>query len=854
MRLLIDREYFDLLPAKSKCKILHDYPQQILLECLEIPQNLHLHSWRRVDNLPVIVNGIAVDLEDGKFEFGDYPRTLLKFIGPIDSLWLQTLKANDVRIIFICPSFGICAHVPRRLRRDNFAGLFPFLCSASPYLGLHCSRGIAHEQKKMRKGGLPADACDLVFFSREDRARISEKLKHQSIEILDTSNYKLRIRYQHSLTQLRDINGVKLVDYSRPSQLCANDDLNTVIARPTTTLNGSELRGQDQVIAVADTGLDSGTNDTSLHPDFQGRVKAILSLPLNKSWHEVAKDEDSDDGPADRHSGHGTHVAGLALGNGIRSNGLHQGVAPESQLVFQAIEQYVSIKNEYSDEIKSGYYLSGRPLDLNELFGQARELGAHIHVNAWGDDARGQYTDDCYEADQYLSKHPDALIIFAAGNSGADRDGNRILDTGSLYSPASAKNVLAVGATEGGKEDIGLRVNWGAFDSRNSRFRSRIDRADPVSGNAAHIALFSSTGPSKDGRIKPDVCAPGTNLVAPRSRSTSAKGWGLASPLPYYMYNGGTSMAAGVAGGAAAILREAWEKHTNQPPSGQALKALLILSTSPVFNRKNNLPEPSHVAGFGRIQISRALPQTEQQNITLIDEQHRGLFSGEQREYNITVNQNGDFCAVLSWYDPPGEALINNLNLYLVTPTGERIWGNHSPGENGQPDTVNNVEKISISNLEAGRYLLRVSAVNVPLGPQGFALAISKPSGNGLQLPLVLLRGIGSKANKHFEAAGIHNIGQLLSRPERINEIPGIGRSLQQQLHARIAVLSQVQEAVSNINLDSDDIKIMKLIDGKLAGEISGDTRQLLREQCLPLILVFNRGALSKITLQMLRS
>ena len=849
MRLLIEQHFSASLLQHDECRLLHRYAHQVLVDFPETPANLPPHVWQRIDNKPLMVNGVAASLRDDTFEFGEHPHTLLKFVGPIDTIWLQQLKAKEVKLRFFCPPYGVCVKLPDNLRSaEILVESFPFLCAASPYVESHCSRGLDHNREKMKRSGLPDDACDLVFFSREDRARVAEQFASENIEILDSSDYKLRLRYPEPLHQLREIHGVKLVDHSRPTQLCANEDLNTAVARPVATIGGSDLRGRGQVIAVADTGLDSGVNDDTLHPDFQGRVRAIVSLPLNRSWNAIAQNSDNNDGASDRHSGHGTHVAGLTLGNGIRSGGLHQGVAPEAELVFQAIEQYVNVKDEYDSDLEDGYYLCGRPLDLNELFEQAREFGARIHVNAWGDEARGSYTDDCYEADHFLAKHSDALVLFAAGNSGADKDGNRILDQQSLFSPASAKNVVAVGATEGGMEDIGLRASWAAFDPNNSRFRSGTDRADAISGDAQRIALFSSAGPSKDGRIKPDVCAPGTNLVAPRSRLSAGKGWGLASPLPYYMYNGGTSMSVGVAGGAAAVLREAWEHRNGHAPSGQALKSLLIMSTVPVLSRRNDLAEPEYVGGFGRIQIALALPESEKQKITLIDERDHSLSTGEIREFPITLKQQGNLRAVLSWYDPPGETLINNLDLSLIEPSGERVWGNHRPGERGQPDEKNTVETIVINDLAAGHYTLRVIAANVPLGPQSFALAICQPLSQGLDLPLVYLRGIGTRINQHFNLAGINTIGQVPAG-EALAEIADINNNVQKQLRARLSILDQVRRVLDQSAFNLEGVSINKLLNGKRPAAFPDAAWLTLKEQCLPLILVFNKRALSKISL-----
>lgn len=852
MRLLIDRNDAAALHKLDGIRFLQDYAQHCVIQCDTPPTTLARQNFTRLDDKPLFVHGREVTLADGALEFGGEPHTLIKFIGPVDAAWLQALNAADVSLRFFCPPYGACVRVPEVLRSHALIETFPFVCAATPYREQHCSRGLAHEREKMTRGGVPSDACDVVFFSREDRARTAQALAEQQVDILDQSNYKLRVRYSDDLSVLRDIVGVKIADHARSTRLCVNMDLASAVARPQeTTQQGINLRGKGQIIAVADTGLDSGENNESLHPDFQGRVKAILSLPLNSGWQGVAVKPNANDSAADRDSGHGTHVAGLALGSGERSAGLHQGVAPEAQLVFQAMEQYVDIRSEYRDELRSGYYLSGRPLDLRDLFKQARDYGARIHINAWGDEAAAHYTDDCYEADHFLFEHTDALVMFAAGNSGADRDGNRILDQQSLYAPASAKNVVAVGATEGGIADIGLRTTWGGFDNTNSRFRSSVDRADAISGEAERIALFSSAGPSRDGRIKPDICAPGTNLAAPRSRSAAGKGWGLASPLPHYMYNGGTSMAVGVAGGAAAILREAWEQAKGQPPSGPALKALLVLSTTPVLSRRDNQPEPPYVGGFGRVQINRALPQSTDYKLSVFDEREHGLASGEVRDYPISIGHAGELCAVLCWYDAPGETVINNLNVCLIDRDGNKTWGNHRPGERGAPDVLNTVERIAVDALTPGQYVLRVIGANVPLGPQSYALAIRQPVTLGPEIPLSYLRGIGVRLAARCAMRGVATIAQLMVQPEVLSQIGKIPSSLLGQLTARLQLLGKVRNA-SHPEEEFNTITLNQLLYGKKPARIVEERWLNRKEQCAPMVLVFNKKALAKISLHAL--
>lgn len=96
-------------------------------------------------------------------------------------------------------------------------------------------------------------------------------------------------------------------------------------------------------------------------------------------------------------------------------------------------------------------------------------------------------------------QNPEHLLIFAAGNDG-DQDDSR--STCTINSPAIAKNVLTVGASS----------------SDESRFPSTtpdgeaIEYLDSISGDIDTVAFFSSYGLTTDGRIKPEVVAPGDQV------------------------------------------------------------------------------------------------------------------------------------------------------------------------------------------------------------------------------------------------------------------------------------------------------------------------------------------------------
>ncbi|MBV9110851.1 MAG: S8 family serine peptidase, partial [Gemmatimonadetes bacterium] len=664
MYALVDRGREGLLGG---VRVIARYPAFVLVGGDALPAGIPAGEMEVLGDEGISVHGDRVRIPEGVFETGDAPHVLVRFVGPVAEEWKAALAEKGVEIRFWCPRFGACMALPAGMDGAALHAAFPFVAGAQPYLEEHCSRGL---EAQSGKAVAPPDLYDLVCFSREDRERVVDELKAMGVEVLDASSSKVRVRYQGDLQALRDIVGVKIVDPARiPITLQT-----AAAAAPATTAGAlglagggaAGLTGRGQVIAIADTGLDSGAADTTLHADFRGRVRFLRSWPVNPSWAPFVTRPASDDGPADRNSGHGTHVAGLAAGAGALE-GAHRGVAPDAELVVQALEQYTEIAPAYLGRISTGFYLSGRPLDLRELFREARAQGARIHVNSWGDPAQGRYTDDCYEADLFLRENPDAVVLFAAGNDGCDKDGDRLRDTGSLYAPASAKNVITIGATEGAASGIGVRGTWGDMDPAFDRYRSTADRADAVSGDPSQLALFSSAGPTADGRIKPDLCAPGTNLVAPRSQRCRGTGWGLASPLPYYMYFGGTSMANAVAGGFAALVRQAWEGELGHAPGGAALKAILVHGARPVLRRDGKGAEPRYAAGFGRLHFDGCAPKQTDRAVRLAEDA-AGLGTGEVREYRFTLRRAGTARAVLAWYDAPGERLVNDLDLSLLTP------------------------------------------------------------------------------------------------------------------------------------------------------------------------------------------
>jgi subtilisin family serine protease len=422
--------------------------------------------------------------------------------------------------------------------------------------------------------------------------------------------------------------------------------------------------GAGVTVAVADTGLDSGEPDT-MHPDILGRVHALL-------YYGALTDA------ADEHS-HGTHCAGIIAGNGATGetdeNGALYGlgVAPGTRLVAQRIFDGV------------GNFTFTDPFE--KLTRDAKRAGADIGSNSWGDDTQGRYDLSAMEFDA-LVRDADTntpgdqpyILEFSAGNAGPGEQ--------TIGSPAVAKNVIATGASQNDRPDLLLYA----------------DGPDAM-------ADFSSRGPCEDGRIKPDVVAPGTWIASLRSvYADDNNAW--ADISVNYMYQGGTSQAGPHVAGAAAVFVQYWrQNHTNATPSPALVKAALINSATdmdetavysplggidgdPAPDSNNTLPPnpvPNMDEGWGRVSLPNLIGSPRQYDFV---DQTVLLATGQQFERRVLVGSTAEPLKItLAYTDVPGlpaaiPALVNDLDLEVVAPDGRGYHGNQFAAGTSIPDTT----------------------------------------------------------------------------------------------------------------------------------------------------------------------
>ena len=175
---------------------------------------------------------------------------------------------------------------------------------------------------------------------------------------------------------------------------------------------------------------------------------------------------------------------------------------------------------------------------------------------------------------------------------------------------------------------------------------------------------------------------------------------------------------------------------------------------------------------------------------------------------------------------------------------GPLAWGNHPPGETGEPDRRNTIEVIDIA-LPPGDYRLEVRAHNIPAPPQGYALAWFPFQAKAEGIPVRHLKGIGRHYGARLAKKGVLDLAELLQGRERLGDLLESNTWTTTRLQARLTLLADFDPSALPAGLDPATPLAHWLI-GSPQDEPGW---QATREHLLPLIEVFDRGALKRIPL-----
>lgn len=359
-------------------------------------------------------------------------------------------------------------------------------------------------------------------------------------------------------------------------------------------------------------------------------------------------------------SDHATHIVGILAGSG-NLNPKAKGMVNQAEIFayqydFVPYKMYQAVQNQQISITQNSY-------------------GNNPTCNGYA-----PYTIVNRQEDMLVNLFPHLAHVFAVGNSQKDCAGGFGSTAGQ-----SAKNTITVG---------------GLFD-------------DDL------MTTFSSWGPVRDGRIKPDLVTLGR---------------GYFSTFPnqnYYISGDGTSQACPAVAGVVAQLQERFQQIYKRLPPASLIKAVLCNTAKDLGN-----PYPDFKFGFGRINALGAVKSLEENNFKI-----NKIFSNQTQNIEISVPEGATKLKVLiAWSDPAAMpdskiALINDLDLTIIEKQNTSkflpwVLDPSKPyliAERGV-DRLNNIEQITIDNPK-GIYQISVNANNLISQTQEYSLSwqIEKP-------------------------------------------------------------------------------------------------------------------------------
>ncbi len=468
--------------------------------------------------------------------------------------------------------------------------------------------------------------------------------------------------------------GVMFIEPALPP-FTMNNDSNRLLTEASIVQSAPyNLDGSGVTVLVYDGGTARST-----HQDFSGRLSVHDASGLHY---------------------HPTHVAGTIGGDGSASGGTYTGMAPGTTLLSYGFE--------YDG---SGIFLYSNPGDIEADYTEAINVhGADISNNSIGTNV-SQNGFDCAITGDYgvTSALIDSIvrgslgspfrIIWANGNErGSFNCGTSYASTAP---PAGAKNHITVGA---------------------------------LNSNNDTITSFTSWGPVDDGRLKPDISAPGCQSNGDGGVTST---WDTGDTD--YGTICGTSMAAPTVTGLAALMMEDYAVQFPAQPMfrNSTLKGLLAHSAV-----DNGNVGPDYQFGYGSVRVQQAIDLMRSAKFLENTVSQGASFT---RQVVVTAG-DPELKVTLAWDDVAGTpnvnpALVNDLDLRVTSPSAVRHYPwTLNPGSPGNPavqtqeDHVNNIEQVLVSNPEAGTWTVEVFGFDVPQGPQPFSLVGDGTLSNGVSI------------------------------------------------------------------------------------------------------------------------
>lgn len=627
---------------------------------------------------------------------------IVQFIGPIQDEWLKTLDQTGAEIISYVPNNAYIVRADDRAGMELIAlkdqrSFVQWVGDYEPVFRLSPSLLAARELDAFQNVNVTVQFVDgddakrsIAGLKSISRRFVSEQqvLKYRNVTMSLPLSEVIELAKQDNVFAIEEAGERRRLDEAQGQIVAGNLSGNSPSGPGYIAWLQGKGFSSSQFTSFAVNVVDDAYSLTG-HPDLATSRIPFQNNPTNQTGVQ---------------GGHGflnSHiVGGLNTGTGSANedaNGYNYGlgIAPWSRVGVTAI--FGSTGATYNSWESTAY-------------GQ----GSRISTNSWGlQTSTGapipRYTTDAQTYDSLVrdaqsgtAGNQQLTIIFAAGNDGSASN--------TVSTPGTAKNIITVGASENvrqtGTDGCGIG-NTGA-DSAND------------------IISFSSRGPVNstggDGRIKPDIVAPGTHIQAgiPQSNydgsSVCNQYWPSGQTL--YGWSSGTSHSTPAVAGGAALVYQYFLNNSLSAPSPAMLKAFLMNSAAYMSGTGAGGNLPSNSQGMGRMDLGRAF---DGESRLLVDQTQTLGATGQT--YQVTgsvVNTGQPFRVTLAWTDAPGATTggpwVNNLDLE-VTINGTTYKGNVFSGANstsgGTADAKNNVESVFLPAGTSGSFTVTVKATNI---------------------------------------------------------------------------------------------------------------------------------------------
>ena len=448
---------------------------------------------------------------------GDPGAYIVQARGVIDARFRALLAAAGAQVVSYIPNNAYLVRVSAA-GAGGLTGnaLVQAVLPFEPYYKLQPSLlGLAVNQQPLPAG----TALNLGLFAA-DAATTVRQIEALGGKIMATEPSPfgpvLHVLAPANWTALAQVPGVQVLEMSHQRVLANDLSRVTVGETPDTTSgitnNWLGLTGRNVLVAVDDSGVDQ------THPDFSATGTAA-SGPSGATRVTGFTANDILDT-----TGHGTHVAGTIAGNGSESLGATGPLGPGPNVGAYAegsvtnadfrgkasSANLLSINYNYSDYIlQSTAALTNAPISNNSwVYGGDYDY----------DLAAASYDAATRDALPLTPGSQPVLFVFAAGDSGGGDDNGGGGAADSIQSPATAKNVITVGALEQFRHITNIVTTYEPDGTTNTGtpWYDGTDSSNQVAGYSARGNVGVGTE-GAFGRFKPDVVTPGTFVVSTRS-------------------------------------------------------------------------------------------------------------------------------------------------------------------------------------------------------------------------------------------------------------------------------------------------------------------------------------------------